>query len=128
MTSVQAWADIGAAARESCVGAVGMTETGHGGGKDMSEKTPEEYLLYVRIPDEVDGVRDDTVTFLQRVAKLLSDDDEHIYVEEYLTYDEENPKLPRGKHNDDGQGYRGNSPAGTRKNSLQPMYFCHNKF
>ena len=21
-----------------------------------------------------------------------------------------------------------NSPAGTRKNSLQPMYFCHNKF
>ena len=94
----------------------------------MSEKTPEEYLLYVRIPDEVDGVRDDTVTFLQRVAKLLSDDDEHIYVEEYLTYDEEHPKLPRGKHNDDGQGYRGNSPAGTRKNSLQPMYFCHNKF
>ena len=94
----------------------------------MSEQKPEEYLLYVRIPDEVDGVRDDTVTFLQRVAKLLSDDDEHIYVEEYLTFDEENPKMPRGKHEDDGQGYRGNSPAGTRKNSLQPMYFCHNKF
>ena len=72
----------------------------------MSDKPPEEYLLYVRIPDEVDGVRDDTVQFLQRVAKLLSDDDEHIYVEEYLTFDEEHPKMPRGKHDDDGQGYR----------------------
>jgi hypothetical protein len=105
-----------------------MTGIGHGGGNEMSEKTPEEYLLYVRVPDEVDGVRDDTVDFLKRLAKLLSDDEHDIYVEEYLTYDEEHPKKPRGVHDDEGQGYRGNSPSGSRKNGLQPMYFCHNKF
>jgi hypothetical protein len=105
-----------------------MTEIGHGGGNDMSDKPAEEYLLFVRIPDEVDQSREDTGVFLKRLAKLLSDDDQRIYVEEYITYDEDNPKMPRGKHEDDGQGYRGNSPAGGRKSSLQPMYFCHNKF
>ena len=93
-----------------------------------TERPAEEYLLYVRVPDSVDGVRNDTVDFLTRLAKLLSDDEHHIYVEEYLTYDPDNPKMPRGNHDSDGPGYRGNSPAGGHKNGLQPMYFCHNKF
>jgi hypothetical protein len=121
-----------------------MTETSVMEGDDMSEQQTsaerpeeeettaehpeEEYLLYVRVPDSVDGVRDDTVDFLKRLAKLLSDDDHRIYVEEYLTYDPTKPKMPRGNHQDDGKGYRGNSPSGGHKNGLQPMYFCHNKF
>jgi len=99
-------------------------------------ENPDEYLLFVRVPEEVDNDLGATTEFLERVAKLLSDDDHHIYVEQYRRYDddqytgydEKNPKWPRGIHEYEGEGYRGNSAAGGDKNSLQPMYFCHGKF
>jgi hypothetical protein len=95
---------------------------------DQKLENPDEYLLFVRVPEPVDDDLDATTKFLDRVARLLSDDDHHIYVEQYRDYNEEEPKTPRGKHDYEGEGYRGNSPAGGRKNSLQPMYFCHGKF
>lgn len=94
----------------------------------------EEYLLYVRVPDPEDQSVEATTAFLDRIAQLLSDDDANIYVEPYRTFDETEPKLPRGKHGTEsgiaeaGVDHFRESPDSTKKNSLQPMYFCHNKF
>jgi hypothetical protein len=98
----------------------------------MPEGPHEEYLLYVRVPDPEDQSRDATIRFLERIATLLSDDDEGIYVEPAATYDEKHKKR-RGKHgtdlgiNDDAQD-RFDSAVGSDQNSLGPLYFCHNKF
>lgn len=97
-----------------------------------TKKPREEYLLYVRVPDPEDASPEGTAAFLERIAHLLSDEGENIYVEPYLTYDDK--KKPRGTHGkelgikDEGEDHYGYSPDGTYKNSLKPMYFCHNKF
>jgi hypothetical protein len=92
----------------------------------------EEYLLYVRVPDPEDESLEATAEFLKRIAQLLTDDDADIYVEPYLTYDD--TKKTEGTHgSESGIKFEGvehfrDSPDSTKKNSLQPMYFCHNKF
>ncbi len=93
----------------------------------------EEYLLYVRVPDPEDQSLEATTRFLDRLAHLLSDRDAHIYVEPYMTFDE--TEKDRGTHGrelgikDDGpEHFAENTPDSTDKNSLRPMYFCHNKF
>lgn len=95
----------------------------------------EEYLLYVRVPDKFDEP-DRINAFLERLAQLLSDDDMNIYVEPYTKDEltEETRRLPRDTHGtgsgikEEGEDCHGNSVAGTKKDSLRPMYFCHNKF
>jgi hypothetical protein len=97
-----------------------------------SKKPREEYLLYVRVPDPEDKSLKATKKFLERIAALLTDDKAHIYVEPYVTYNDK--KKTEGTHGkesgikDEGVDHYGNSPDGTYKNSLKPMYFCHNKF
>ena len=96
---------------------------------DDERSSVEEYLLYVRIPDDLDLSVEETADFVERVARLLSDDDAKIYVESARTFDENDPKdRTRGIHEFDGEGWRGNSAAGGDKSSAQPMYFCHGKF
>lgn len=92
----------------------------------------EEYLFYVRVPDPEDESPEATTAFLERIAQLLTDDDANIYVEPYRTYDDE--KKTSGTHGresgikDEGVDHFRESPDSRKKNSLQPMYFCHNKF
>ena len=96
----------------------------------------EEYLLYVRVPDPEDQSRDDTIAFLERIAELLTDDAANIYVEPYAKHVEhdEDVKVTEGTHGsesgikEEGREHFDNSPDSTKKNSLQPLYFCHNKF
>lgn len=94
----------------------------------------EEYLLYVRVPDPEDESLEATAAFLERIAQLLTDDDHHIYVEPYRTYDDtqKTEGSPHGSGESgvklDGVDHFEDSPDSTNKNSLQPMYFCHNKF
>jgi len=102
------------------------------GERSMPEKPHEEYLLYVRVPDPEDQSRGDALAFMERLAVLLSDDEAGIYVEPAATYDGE--QKPRGKHGEesgikyDSEDRFGNSPVSSDKNTLGPMYFCHNKF
>ena len=42
----------------------------------MPRKPREEYLLYVRVPDPEDQTLKATNAFLERIAELLSDEDE----------------------------------------------------
>ena len=101
----------------------------------MPRHPREEYLLYVRVPDPEDQTLERTNGFLERLAELLSDEDEHIYVEPY-TRDEvtKETREPRSKHGEDrglkdeGEEHYTNSIDSTDKNSLRPLYFCHNKF
>ena len=105
------------------------------GTSESTSKGPrEEYLLYVRVPEQFNepGSLND---FLERLANLLSDEAEAIYVEPY-TRDEisEETRAPRDTHGREsgikqsGEDCHGNSVAGSNKDSLLPMYFCHNKF
>ena len=101
----------------------------------MPEKPREEYLLYVRVPDPEDQTPKATNAFLERIAELLSDEDENIYVEPY-TRDDVTPETreTRSKHGDgrgfkdEGEEHYTNSIDSTDKNSIRPLYFCHNKF
>jgi hypothetical protein len=92
----------------------------------------EEYLLYVRVPDPEDASPEATNAFLDRIAQLLNDETANIYVEPYRTYDDE--QKTRGSHGiesgikDEGVDHFEDSPDSKNKNSVQPMYFCHNKF
>jgi hypothetical protein len=112
-----------------------MTGSGHGGETIMANKPREEYLLYVRVPDPEDQSLEATRDFLVRIAELLSDEDENIYVEAY-TRDEVTTETrePRSKHGkdrgfkDEGEEHYRNSVDSTDKNSIRPLYFCHNKF
>jgi hypothetical protein len=98
----------------------------------MPERPHEEYLLYVRVPDPEDESLEATTAFLNRIAALLTDDEAGIYVEPYRTYDD--TKKTEGTHGREsgikveGEDHFRDSPDSTKKNSLQPMYFCHNKF
>jgi hypothetical protein len=108
-----------------------MADDGHEGGWIMAGR-PEEYLLYVRVPDPEDEQLDTTSGFLERLARLLNDEDAKIYVEDYRTY-VEGEQHTHGRHGDgeldaDGVEHSGNSPDSHKKNSLRPLYFCHNKF
>jgi hypothetical protein len=102
-------------------------------GEPVEPRHPrEEYLFYVRVPDPEDETEHSRNGFLERLAQLLSDDDEHIYVEPHRTADD--TKKPRGTHGresgikDEGEDRYTNSVVGGNNNSLQPMYFCHNKY
>ena len=99
----------------------------------MARKPREEYLLYVRVPNPEDETLEATNAFLERIAELLTDDEAHIYVEPYLTYVEDR-KVTEGTHGresgikSEGVDHFTNSIDSTDKNSIRPLYFCHNKF
>ncbi len=101
----------------------------------MPDKPQEEYLLYVRVPDPEDQTDSTRNDFLERLAALLSDEAEHIYVEPYTKDDvNDDNRGERDTHGREsgikarGEDHFKNSVSGENKNSLQPMYFCHNKF
>jgi hypothetical protein len=75
-----------------------MADDGHEGGWIMAGR-PEEYLLYVRVPDPEDEQLDTTSGFLERLARLLNDEDAKIYVEDYRTY-VEGEQHTHGRHGD----------------------------
>jgi hypothetical protein len=113
-------------------GATSMSEQTSENTEATTDGPREEYLLYVRVPDPEDQSPEATAEFLERIAELLTDDAAHIYVEPYVTYDDD--KKTEGTHGREsgikyrGEDHYGNSPDGTYKNTLKPMYFCHNKF
>jgi hypothetical protein len=99
----------------------------------MPEEPREEYLLYVRVPNPEDETLEATNAFLERIAQLLTDDEAHIYVEPYLTYVEDRKKTEGTHGSRSGIKFEGvphfkNSIDSTDKNSIRPLYFCHNKF
>jgi hypothetical protein len=101
----------------------------------MARKPREEYLLYVRVPDPEDQSLEATNAFLERIAELLSDEDADIYVEPYTRDDvTRETRETRSKHGDvrgfkdEGEEHYTNSIDSTDKNSIRPLYFCHNKF
>jgi hypothetical protein len=99
-------------------------------------KNPQEYLIYVRVPRFEDDDPKKFARFLEHVANVLSDDDEHVYVESYDDYDGEKKarrKADKGDGErtplDNGKGGGGTSnPSGGYRSTLQPMYVCHGKF
>jgi hypothetical protein len=107
--------------------------------RQESKKTPEEYLLYVRVPNK-DGHSLKAINgFLEHIADMLSHDD--VYVEDYMEYDGTDKKK-KGAGGGAGAGAAeaavegaaagaggtDDDPAGNRRSALYPMYLCHNKF
>ncbi len=94
---------------------------------------PEEYLLYARVPRDRDTPAK-VGKYLEHIANLLSDDEQHLYVESYEKYTGKKKKAKKAaKTAGSGAGSGGdgtdmNDPDGGSKSTLHPMYFCHNKF
>jgi hypothetical protein len=99
-------------------------------------EVPEEYLVFARVPETRKSSRAEITEFLEEIANLLSDEDQQVYVEDYMSYNGEKKPRTRDKGSDPGRrrdGGKGNgatseNPAGGHKSALYPMYVCHGKF
>jgi hypothetical protein len=96
---------------------------------EQSKPQPTGYQIYVRVPNGDHASQEDISSFLEDLAKLLSDERKDVTVLPFLENDDKITKIEPGRGAGGGAA-RPKAPyhaAGGPRSPLYPMIVCHNR-